>query len=89
MCQNDGFARSMKVGMLHRLRLQRPLPRKFAPAQYFSSSANIYPEKVNVEQRTLGPGAAPTRSVAPGGSKGAVEKVSVAPRGSRAAVEKS
>ena len=64
-----------------------------APAQYFSSSANIYPEKVNVEQRTLGPGAAmkiaPTRSVAPGGSKGAVEKVSVAPRGSRAAVEKS
>ena len=32
---------------------------------------------------------APSRSVAPGGSKAVVEKVSVAPRGSRAAVEKS
>ena len=80
------------TGMPRRVRSTEMHPPP-APAQYyFSSSANIYPEKVNVGQRTSGPGAAmkiaPTRSVAPGGSKAAVEKVSVAPRGSRAAVEK-
>ena len=63
------------------------------PSAQLNTSDNRYLEKVNVGQRTSGPGAAmkiaPTRSVAPGGSKAAVEKVSVAPRGSRAAVEKS